>query len=85
MNKIYKKEKEELSIEDKISYELVLGFRKIDGINISEFKKKYNIDIESLYNIKDLIKDKKLIVKDEYIYINKDYLYVSNEILLNFV
>ena len=85
MKKIYKKEKEELAIEDKISYELVLGFRKIKGISINEFKNKYGIDIETLYNIKDLLKDNKLVIKDGYIYINKEYLYVSNEILINFV
>lgn len=85
MNKIYKKEKEELSNEDKISLGLVLGFRKIKGINIDEFNKKYNTDIMTLYNINDLIKEKKLIVKDGYVFINEKYLYVSNEILINFI
>ena len=85
MNKIYKKSEEVLTIDDKISYELVLGFRKTKGINIEGFKNKYNKDIKTLYNIKELIDENKLVIKDDYIYINEKYLYVSNEILINFI
>lgn len=84
-NKEYKCFEEELTIEDKISYELILGFRKIKGINIDNFFKKYNKNIVDLYNIKDLIKEDKLVIKDGYIFINDKYLYIENEILSNFV
>ena len=84
-NKEYKTYEEELTTEDKISYELILGFRKTKGINMDEFFKKYNIDIKELYNIKDLINDNKLVIKDGYISINEEYLYIENEILSNFV
>ena len=85
LNKEYKTFEEELTIEDKISYELILGFRKIKGINMDDFYKKYNKDILSLYNIKDLVNDDKLVIKDNYISINDKYLYIENEILSNFV
>ncbi len=85
INKKYNSFIEELSKTDKISYELILGFRKTKGISIDDFYNKYNIDIKELYNIKDLIKDNKLIIKDKYISINSDYLYIENEILSNFV
>lgn len=85
LNKEYKFNEEELTIEDKISYELILGFRKTKGININDFFKKYNKNIIDLYNIKDLINENKLVLKDEYIFINEEYLYVENEILSNFV
>ena len=84
-NKEYKTYEEELTTEDKISYELILGFRKTKGINMDEFFKKYNKDIKELYNVKDLINDNKLVIKDGYISINKEYLYIENEILSNFV
>ena len=74
--------------EDKdiqISNSLILGLRKIKGIDIIEFKKIYNKDILDLYNIKELIKDNKLILKNNYLYINPDYFYLSNEILVNFM
>ena len=81
----YKTFEEELTIEDKISYELILGFRKTKGINIDDFYKKYNKNIIDLYNIKDLIRDNKLVINDGFISINDEYLYVENEILSNFV
>ena len=85
MNNKYNRKEEKVSIEDKISYELILGFRKVKGINIEEFNKKYGKNIVDLYNIKDLLDKNLLRIKDNYIFINKDYLYTSNEILVNFV
>ena len=77
--------KEILSNEDTISYALILGFRKIKGINKNDFYNRYHVDILSLYNIKDLIKEGLLIDDGEYLKINKEYLYVENSILENFV
>ncbi len=85
MKKIYKRNEEIISIDDKMAYELILGFRKIKGINIIDFKKKYNKNLLDLYNIKELLNKNMLILKDNYISINKDYLYMSNEILINFI
>lgn len=84
-NKKYNTFEEELTIEDKISYELILGFRKTKGINMDDFYEKYNKNIIDLYNIKDLIRDNKLVINDGFISINEEYLYVENEILSNFV
>ena len=74
-----------VSDEDKIKYELILGFRKLKGINKEEFKNKYNIDLKDVYNIKELLENGMLEENEEYIYIPKDYIYRSNEILVNFV
>ena len=79
------KEEEILTKEDKIRYELILGFRKIKGINKKEFYNKYNIDIHDLYNINELLKKGYLNEDDEYIFIPKEYIYVSNDILINFI
>ena len=68
-----------------ISNTLILGLRKVKGINIDEFYKSFDVEIFSLYNIKELIKDNKLILKDNYLFINPKYYYLSNEILINFV
>ncbi len=85
MNMIYKREEEIISIKDKISYELILGFRKVNGINMKEFKKKYNKDILNMYNIKELVNNKMLEIDNDNIFINNKYLYMSNEILVNFI
>ncbi len=85
INGNYIKETETLSKKDKISYALILGFRKIEGINIQEFNKKYNVNLLELYNIKELIKNKNLIIQDGNLRISYDKIYVSNNILVNFV
>ncbi len=81
----YFREIEELSYKDILSYALILGFRKIKGINKKEFFNRYQVELDSLYNIKELIKDKKLIDKDGNIFVSYDKIYVENNILINFV
>ena len=81
----YLKYEEKLTKKDKLSYELILGFRKIKGINKKDFYNKYKIDIHDLYNIKDLLKTNDLQENNNYIYINYDKIYIENSILINFV
>lgn len=76
---------EEISIKNMISYELILGFRLINGINKQEFKKKYGVDLISQYNIRDMIKKGYLIDDGLNIKISYDKIYVENNILENFV
>ena len=78
-------EKEIIGEKEKMDYEIMLGLRKLDGINLDEFKKKFGIELENAYNIKPLLKSKELIKKKGYIYINPNYIYVSNEILLKII
>lgn len=77
--------KEELSLNDKISYELILGFRLINGINKNEFKEKYNQELIDQYNIKELIKKGYLIDDGLNIKISDDKIYIENSILENFI
>ena len=72
-------------IDIRISNSLILGFRKLEGINVKEFNKKYNVDILSLYNIKELLNSGELELSDNYLKIKQKYIYVSNDILVNFV
>ena len=77
--------KEELDLKQKLEYEFILGFRKIKGININDFYKKYNLNILDNEVIKKLINGNKLINDNENIYINPKYLYVENSILEEFI
>lgn len=74
-----------LSNQDFMDNELMLGLRKTKGINIKDFNSKYNVDIEQVYPIKTLIKNKDLILKKGYIFINPSKLYLMNEILLKLI
>ena len=78
----YVKTRELVNRESKMKYEVILGLRKIEGINKKKFQDKYHIDLENVFDLKKLFKDKDLINKKEYICINPDKLYVMNEILL---
>lgn len=85
INKIYRYEIEQLDENLKMDYEMILGLRKLEGVSLDNFKKKYNKEIEKVYDIDYLIKEKKLIKENNYLKINKDYLYLSNDILIKFV
>ena len=82
LNNEYDRQIEIISKEDKIKYELILGFRLLDGIDKKSFYNKYRIDILDIKEIKKLIEEGKIINDKDKIYINKKYLYVLNDILV---
>ena len=81
-NGIYHKNEELLSIDDKMYDEVMLGLRKLKGINLKEFKDKYKVELSNKFYIDDLIKNKELIIKNGYLFINPKYIYTINEILV---
>lgn len=85
LNDKYILNEEKLTINDKITYELILGFRLINGINKKDFYNKYGINLIDLFNIKDLIKEKKLVDNGSHIKVSYDKIYIENDILINFL
>lgn len=79
---IYESEKEIITKKDKIIYELILGLRKIDGIDLDNFKIKYNIELEENKLIKNLLKENKLEIKNRKLKIPYQNIYVENEVLV---
>ncbi len=75
-------EEEHLSQKETMDYEIMLGLRKIKGINLEKFYEKYHVQLQEEYPIDNLIKEKKLIIKNGNIFINPDKLYIMNEILV---
>lgn len=68
--------------ETRMENEIMLGLRKINGLNLDTFKRKYHIALEEVYNISSLLEDGYLIKENNNLKINKEYIYISNEILL---
>lgn len=81
----YEGTQELLTLQDKMENEVMLGLRKLKGINKEEFLKKYQVPIEEAFPIAPLLKNKELKQKDGYIFIPKDKIYVMNEILLKMI
>lgn len=61
--------------------ELMLGLRKLEGINIYDFFQKFNINIQEVFDIAPAIKNGLLIIKDKYLMIPEDKIYIMNEII----
>lgn len=77
-------EKIYLDKEDQMYEEIMLGLRKINGINKNNFLKKYNCDIMSIYKgIISLIEQGILIDDGENIKVKEDKIYILNDILLS--
>lgn len=85
INHVYDRDITILDKNMEMENEMILGLRKLKGVNLKEFKEKFNIDIKEKFNIDKLIKEEKLIIKDNYIFINPRYIYLSNDILINFI
>lgn len=75
-------EQEFLSKKDEMEYEVILNLRKKEGINLSLFKEKYNIDLINVYNYKNLLENKLLSLSDNKLSITEDKWYISNEIIV---
>ncbi len=71
-----------MSYKEQMDNEIMLGFRKIEGINVDDFFEKYNTNIQDVYPVKELMRTKELIYHDGYIKIPEDKIYVMNEILV---
>ena len=78
-------DKEILTIKDKIFYEIMLGFRTNIGVDKVEFKKKYNVNIDELFNYKELVKDKVLDEDCRYLRVSEEYFYVLDDVILRFI
>ena len=85
INNRFRKEQLLLTIKDQIDNELMLGFRLLKGIDINAFYDKYGKNIQEVYPVEPLIKDKLLIYKNGYLYISPKYIYTMNEILTKLI
>ena len=76
---------EEVDINKDMEYEMILGLRKIEGVNKKIFLNKFNKGIKQVFDIDRLIDEGLLKENEEYIFIPENNLYISNSILVNFI
>lgn len=70
-----------VSTQEELENEVILGLRKLDGININDFEKKYQKSIFDVFNIEEVLNKKYLILNNGMLYIPEDKIYVMNEII----
>lgn len=85
INQNYKKEEHIMSFNETIENEFILGLRKIDGINIYKFQKKYGFSPLNIPIVQKLIDQESLMLFDNYLKINKKLIYQENDILCEFL
>ncbi len=71
--------------ETQISNTFILGLRLVDGIDIREFKKKYQKEITEIEPVFKLLQEGLLVLDNEHLKIPPSYFYLSNAILIYFV
>ena len=74
-----------ISKKEDMENELILGLRKIEGINIVEFFNKYKVNIQDEFDIMPLIKEKLLVLEDNHLKIPEDKIYIMNTILTRLI
>ena len=77
--------REIVTLKDKMFYEIMLGFRTSMGIDKIEFKDKYNVSIDRVFNYKSLVEEKVLEEDLKYLRVREEYFYVLDEVTLRFL
>ena len=78
----YRLEEKLMTYKEQMDNEIMLGLRKLKGINLDDWFNKYNCNIQDNYPVKELLKTKDLIYKEGYLFVNPEKIYVMNEILV---
>lgn len=82
LNGVTKLESNILSKKEIMENEIMLGLRKIKGINLQKFYDKYKVNLQEVFDIKELLKRKDIVYKKGYLFIPKEKIYIMNEILI---
>lgn len=77
----YKLHENSIDINTNMENELILGLRKLKGINKEDFKNKYHKDIFDVFIFTNLIKYDLILNNHTNLCINPKYMFISNEIL----
>lgn len=80
-------DKYENSIEDEMEEFVFMGLRMISGIDLLRFKKKFGIDINSIYKevIEKNIKDGLLVINEDKMFLTAKGMELSNSVMSDFI
>ncbi len=83
INNYYRFSEYLVSKKEDMENEIMLGLRKLDGLDLYEFFNKFDTNLQDEFNIIDLLKNKFLIIEDKKLKIPEDKIYIMNEIINN--
>lgn len=84
-NGAYRLLEHQVTDQEAMENELMLGLRKCQGVSKKQFQARYHLKMEEVFPIQQLIKEGKLAVQGDYIRITPAYFYLSNEVLVSFI
>ncbi|MGE5474483.1 MAG: radical SAM family heme chaperone HemW [Ignavibacteriales bacterium] len=86
-NKLPTTDVKKINSDESIGEYIILGLRLIDGININEFKQRFNLDFEEIYKaqINKLIKGKLLQKMQQNYCLTQRGLDLANQVMLEFI
>ena len=70
-----------LSKREDMENEVILGLRKLDGVDIVQFFNKYNTNIQDEFKITDMLKKGYLKIEGQRLFIPESKIYIMNTIL----
>lgn len=76
-----------LTTQEKIEEEMILGMRRMKGVQRSAFKQKYNLEIEDLYEevLETLLKENLIEIQDDHIRLTHQGTFLGNEVFRSFL
>ena len=80
-------DKYENTIEDEMEEFVFMGLRMVSGIDLLKFKKKFGVDINSIYKevIEKNIKDGLLVVEENKMFLTAKGMELSNSVMSDFI
>ena len=81
LNNEYRLNEYIVSKKEDMENELILGLRKLSGINIYNFYEKFNENIQDVFYLKDAVREGLLKLEDKNLMISEDKIYIMNEII----
>lgn len=76
---------EQIGEQTNMENEMILGLRKLEGVDLQAFYQKYHKKVEEVFPIQTLQKKGQLHIQNGRIQIDEDQLYISNSILVQLI
>ena len=81
-NNTYNNGIEILELHDKVYYEVIMNLRTSDGIDLIDFKNKYNKELKDYYDYSSLVEEKIIKLENNRLVIPENLWYISNSVIV---